>query len=29
MTKHISQIVPPRPMLLLGAMSGFSGYFGC
>jgi hypothetical protein len=29
MTKHFSQIVRPRPMLSLGAMSGLSGYFGC
>jgi len=29
MMTHVSQIAPPRPMLSLGAMSGFSGFFGC
>jgi hypothetical protein len=29
MTKHVSQIARPRPMLSLGAMSGYSGLFGC
>jgi hypothetical protein len=33
MTKHFSQIVRPRPMpsamFSLGAMSGYSGLFGC
>ena len=28
MMTHVSQIAPPRPMLSLGATSGFSGCFG-
>jgi hypothetical protein len=28
MNTHISQIAPPRPMLSLGAVSGFTGLSG-
>ena len=29
MTMRISQIARPGPMLSLGALSGFSGSYGC